>query len=72
MRIGDVVFMTPLKSVDMPKDKQALMRKSVELFRPVRQRTVRSETATPFPALNTTSQQFLNGFACSLALELLN
>ena len=44
MRFGDFVFMTPLPLVDMPNEKKALTREWVEPFRPVRQRTVRSET----------------------------
>lgn len=45
IRFGDVAFMTPLAlpSVDMPKEKQERLREWVEPFRPVRQRTVRSE-----------------------------
>ena len=44
MRFAEVNYMTPLPSVEMPKESQQLMRDWVEPFRPVRQRTVRSET----------------------------
>ena len=44
MRFSDVAFMTSLPLADMPKVKQALTQEWLEPFRPVRQRTVRSET----------------------------
>ena len=44
MKFSDVTFMQPLPSVSMAKDDQTLMRECLEPFRPVRQRTVRSDT----------------------------
>lgn len=44
MSFTDLVYMTPLPSVEMSKENQQLMREWLEPYRPVRQRTVRSET----------------------------
>jgi len=44
MQFSDVTFMKPLPSVSMANDDQTLMREWLGPFRPVRQRTVCSET----------------------------
>ncbi|CAB4030999.1 Hypothetical predicted protein, partial [Paramuricea clavata] len=44
MKLSDAVYMTPLPSITMSQEDQQLMRDWLEPYRPVRQRTVRSET----------------------------
>ncbi len=44
IKLSDVVYMTPLPSIMMSHEDQQLMRDWLEPYRPVRQRTVRSET----------------------------
>ena len=44
MKFSDAIYMTPLPSIAMSKEDQQLMRDWLEPYRPVRQRTVRSET----------------------------
>lgn len=44
MSFRDVQFMTPLPSVALPKQEEETMKNWLENYRPVRQRTVRSET----------------------------
>ena len=44
MLLGDIKFMSPLPSKTLPNREEDAMRRWVDNFRPVRQRTVRSET----------------------------
>ena len=44
MLLGDIKFMSPLPSMTLPKRVEDAIRGWVDNFRPVRQRTVRSET----------------------------
>ena len=44
MLLGDIKFMSPLPSKTLPNREEDAMRGWVDNFRPVRQRTVRSET----------------------------
>ena len=44
MFLGDIKFMSPLPSKTLPNREEDAMRRWVDNLRPVRQRTVRSET----------------------------